>query len=53
MAKGLFWIVLAVINVYLAGFLMNAGQATFSLIVALYCGVLSIWYFYAASKGVK
>lgn len=53
MAKGTFWLLVALVNVYIASFLANDGQQTFSLIVALYCGILAIWYFYAAARGVK
>ena len=53
MVKGVFWIFVAVVNIYLGSFLTNAGQRNFQLVVALYCTVIAIWYFYAASRGVK
>jgi uncharacterized membrane protein len=53
MTKGVFWLLIGLVNVYLAAFMQNDEQQIFSLVVALYCGVLAIWYFYRAAKGVK
>ena len=50
MTRGTIWLLLAVFNVYLGGFLHNQGQQTFSLIVAAYCAVVAVFYFYFATR---
>ena len=53
MVRGTFWLLAAVLNVYLASFLRNDGQSNFSLVIALYCAVVAVFYYYSAAKGVK
>lgn len=50
MFRGLFWLCAGIFNVYIASILMNHKQQDISLLVALYCGIMAVVYFYFAAR---